>query len=177
MSRMSPSFLLLLAPCGAPFFLRSLRCLLFGLACCLGSLAVAADDVATKVVAGSDFQATREALVEAIEAEGLVVSALIPFNQMLARTAGDLAKSASPFGAAEIVQFCSSQLAWQLLEEDVSQIAFCPLSIAVYTTRVEPAQVVLAWRGPGQGSAGRERAEKLLKKLVDRAAELARLRW
>lgn len=177
MFRMSASSLLFLAPCGAPVFLRSARCLLLGLACCLGLPALAADDVATKVVAGSDFAATREALVEAVEAEGLVVSAVIPFNQMLARTAGDLAKSASPFAGAEIVQFCSSQLAWQLLEEEVSQIALCPLSIAVYTTAAEPAKVVLAWRLPGQGSAGRERAEKLLRKLVDRAAELARLRW
>lgn len=177
MFRMSPSSLLLLAPFGAPFFLRSACGLLIGLACCLGSPVLAADDVATKVVAGSDFSATREALVEAIEAEGLVVSAVIPFNQMLARTAGDLAKSASPFVGADIVQFCSSQLAWQLLEEDVSQIALCPLSIAVYTTPGEPAAVVLAWRMPGQGSAGRGRAEKLLRKIVDRAAELARLRW
>ena len=177
MFRISPSYLLLLAPFGAPFFLRSAPCLLLGLACCLGSPALAADDVATKVVADSDFQATHEAVVEAIEAEGLVVSAVIPFNQMLARTAGDLGKAASPFAGAEIVQFCSSQLAWQLLEEDVSQIGLCPLSIAVYTTSAEPARVVLAWRGPGQGSAGRGRAEKLLRRLVDRAAELARLRW
>lgn len=141
------------------------------------SAAHATEDVTRTVVVGSDFASAREALVEAIEAEGLVVSAIIPFNDMLARTAGDLEKAASPFADAAIVQFCSSVLAWQLLEEEASQIALCPLSIAIYVRRAEPGQVTLAYRSPGNATPGRIKAEKLLVRLVNRSAELARLRW
>jgi len=162
---------------GAPFFLELVRWLLVALAFCLIPGVFAAEDVASTVVVGSDFQSTREALGEAIEAEGLVVSAIIPFNGMLARTAGDLARAASPFAHAEIVQFCSAALAWQLLEEAAAQIALCPLAISVFTTVAEPGRVVLAYRSPGQGTAGRLKAENLLRRLVQRSAELARLRW
>lgn len=165
------------ASCGLAF--RSLigRRLLVMLFFGIVSATYAAEDVTKTVVVGSDFQSAREALVEAIEAEGLVVSAIIPFNDMLARTAGDLEKISSPFTEAAIVQFCSSVLAWQLLEEEASQIALCPLSVAVYVRRAEPGQVTLAYRSPGNTTAGRIKAEKLLIRLVNRSAELARLRW
>ena len=140
-------------------------------------LAFATDDVVSIPVVGSDFASAREALIEAIEAEGLVVSAIIPFNDMLARTAGDLEKTSSPFAQAAIIQFCSSILAWQLLEEEASQIALCPLSIAIYVRRAEPGQVTLTYRSPGNTTPGRVKAEKLLIRLVRRSAELARLRW
>lgn len=168
---------LLQAPSGAPFFLEIVRWVLMAAAFCLIPGVFAAEDVSATVVVGSDFSSAREALVEAIEAEGLVVSAIIPFNAMLARTARDLAHGASPFANAEIVQFCSSLLAWQLLEEDVTQLALCPLSISIFMTTAEPGKVILAYRSPGQATAARIKAEKLLQKLLKRGAELARLRW
>lgn len=174
MRRIYPSYQFA-APLGAPFFLHLARLLLVGLFSI--NTALATEDVAERLASGADFQSAHEALIEAIEAEGLVVSAVIPFNAMLARTAGDLAKGKSPFANAEIVQFCSSLVAWQLLEEDVAQIALCPLSIAVLATTAEPGKVKFAYRLPGKGSAGRLRAEKLLARLVDRAAQLARQRW
>ena len=65
----------------------------------------------------ADFAVARESVVEATEEAGLVVTATIPFNQMLARTAADLGKSGSRYANAEIIQFCSARLAWQLVEE------------------------------------------------------------
>jgi hypothetical protein len=61
-----------------------------------------------RVVAGSDYRAAREALIESIESEGLVVGTVLPFGEMLVRTAPDGA--GSPFAAAEIVQFAAA--AW-----------------------------------------------------------------
>lgn len=162
---------------GVPVFSLIGRRLLVMLFFGMVSATYAAEDVTKTVIVGSDFASAREALVEAIEAEGLVVSAIIPFNDMLARTAGDLEKAASPFADAAIIQFCSSVLAWQLLEEEASQIALCPLSIAIYVRRAEPGQVTLAYRLPGNATPGRVKAEKLLIRLVKRGAELARLRW
>lgn len=169
--------LLLRARRGGRFFLEIVRWLLVVAMLSLIPGIFAAEDVARTVVVGSDFRSAHDALVEAIESEGLVVSAVIPFNDMLARTADDLARASSPLANAEIVQFCSSVLAWQLLEEEASQIALCPLSIAIYVRRTDPDKVTLAYRLPGNATPGRVRAEKLLNRVVHRSAELARLRW
>lgn len=139
--------------------------------------ALAADDVARQQITGGDFQSAHDALIEVIEAEGLVVSAVIPFNRMLERTAAALDYQESPYVDAEVVQFCSSALAWQLITEDPGQLTLCPLSVVVYVLRGEPGKVVLAYRSPGRATTGRSRAEALLHRLVDRAAELARLKW
>lgn len=167
---------LLRAPRGAPIFIGIARWVLLALAFCLIPGVFAAEDVFIRRIAGSDFSTVHEALVEAIEAEGLVVGTVLPVDAMLARTAGDLGRGASPFARAEIVQFCSSVLAWELLDEDVTQIALCPLSITVMTLAAEPGQVVLAYRAPGRASPGRIRAENLLRRLVDRSSDSARFR-
>ena len=86
-------------------------------------------------------------------------------------------RKASPFSNVEVVQFCSSLLAWQLLEEEAAQVALCPLSITLYQVAGEAEEMFLTYRSPGQSTAGRMKAEKLLQRLVDRSIELARLRW
>ena len=137
--------------------------------------ASAADDIVSVVVPRTDFQAVREALIESIEEEGLVVSAVIPFNDMLQRTAAASASNAvSPFVRAEIVQFCSSRIAWQLLAEDRAQIALCPLSVSLQQRRDAPGEVRLAWRSVGRASPGRVAADALVERLVRRAEALAR---
>lgn len=164
------------ASCGAPAFFKISGWVLAALIFFQIPEAVAGDDVQITAVVNSDFPSAREALIESIEADGLVVSQFIPFGAMLERTASDLGKNASPYLAAEIIQFCSARLARQLVEEAAAQIALCPLSIAVYRTRQAPEQVVYAYRLPGGGSAGRIAASRLLEKLLGRAIELARIR-
>lgn len=135
------------------------------------------DDIRALAVPGASFADAREAVIEAVEAAGLVVTATIPFNRMLERTGEALGQGASPYSEAETVQFCSARLAWQLVEEDPAQLALCPMSIAVYATTVDPGAVHFAYRSPGEGSPARKRGEELLRSLVDRAAILARRRW
>lgn len=159
----------------APLLHELIYGLLLLAASCLIPNVMAADDVQSTALPHSDYAAARDALVEAIESEGLVVSAIIPFGNMLERTANALGKIGSPFRQAEIVQFCSAVLARQLIDEDPSQIALCPLSVAVFTLPSNPAQVSYAYRKQTGQSAGRKETEKLLSRLVDRAAVLARL--
>lgn len=163
------------APCGAPFF-QFFRGVLLFVGVFLASLAGAAEDVATREIPVADFATAREALVESIESEGLKVREIIPFNGMLERTAASLGRPGSPFVNVEIVQFCSSPISWQMLEEDASQVALCPLSIAIYMKLAEPGKVTLAWRLPGQGTPGRRNAGDLLQKLAERAVEIVRQR-
>ena len=143
----------------------------------VGGPARAAADIAERVVAVGDFQALREALVDSIEEEGLVVSAIIPFNDMLQRTALAAGPAAvSPFLRAEIVQFCSSGLAREMVGEAPEQLALCPLSVALYVLPGEAGTVFLAYRSPGAATPARVRAAELLQRVVDRAAGLAPLR-
>ena len=158
------------------FFRQIARCLVL-ISVFLNPVVSFSGDLTTRKVSGSDFQAASDALIEAIEAEGLVVSARIPFNLMLERTAAAVERKASPFSNVEVVQFCSSLLAWQLLEEEAAQVALCPLSITLYQVAGEAGEMFLTYRSPGQSTAGRMKAEKLLQRLVDRSIELARLRW
>lgn len=131
------------------------------------------DEVRTLAVADAHVADVREAVIEAIESAGLVVSATVPFNRMLERTGEALGYGTNPYVEAEAVQFCSARLAWQLVTEDPSQLALCPMSIAIYATTAEPKVVRLAYRSPGPGTPGRQRGEQLLRELVEQAAELA----
>lgn len=163
-----------LAPFGAPFFFR----LLVFVSAFFGGLANGyAEELIVRTPLQGDFAAAHEALVEAIEAEGLVVGTVLPFNQMLERTANALDKSASPFANAEVVQFCSSVLAWELVAEDPAQMALCPLSVALYVEAGEPTSVNMAYRSPGRESPGKAKADDLLRSLSQRVINLTRLRW
>lgn len=160
------------ASLGMPFFLM---CALLALPC---GLARAAEAVVTVEIEESDFQSAHEALVEAIEAEGMVVGAVLPFGDMLERTARQARERESgPYRRAELVQFCSAGLAHDMVREDAAQIVFCPLSIALYVPAANPSRVVMAYRVPGEGSPARVQAGQLLGRLVERATRLARLRW
>lgn len=149
------------------------RFFVFLLSFAIAISARAVDDVVTIPVIGSDYPAAREALIEVIEAEGLVVGSILPFDQMLQRTAGQ--RTGMPFEKAEIVQFCSSGLAWTMVREAAEQLALCPLSIAVYA--LEAGKVVLAFRQPGNATPGRRQATALLGRIAGRTVEVARLRW
>ncbi|MDD2742140.1 MAG: hypothetical protein PHV02_07695 [Rhodocyclaceae bacterium] len=120
----------------------------------------------------ADFQIARESVREAIEGAGLVVTAVIPLNQMLERTAGDLGKGKSPFVELETIQFCSARLAWELVEESAAQVAFCPLSLTVFSQPGVPGSVI-SWRSPGRKSPARIRGDDLLRELAAESRLLA----
>jgi len=157
------------APCGVPRFFLVLLWLL-----CLSIPSIAGDAIVVRL-AGTDFGAAHDGLVEAIESEGLVVGSVLPFRAMLARTA--VGEGTIPYGEAEIVQFCSAVLAAELVREAPAQLTLCPLSIALYNLVDDPSAIRMAYRSPGHSTAGRLHAETLLQRIVQRAAELARLRW
>lgn len=155
----------------------AVRRLLAALALGFVVAAGAEETLAVRELPGGDFALVREALIEAIEAEGLVVGATLKFDDMLARTRLEREAGSGPYRMAEIVQFCSSRIAWQLAEEAAENLALCPMSIAIYVPRARPADVLIAWRSPGRGSGGRAAGDDLLRRLVERTAELSRQKW
>lgn len=155
----------------------TVRRLLAALALGFVVAAGAEEMLAVRELPGGDFALVREALIEVIEAEGLVVGTTLKFDDMLARTRLEREAGSGPYRAAEIVQFCSSKIAWQLAEEAAENLALCPMSIAIYVPRARPAAVLIAWRSPGRGSSGRAAGDDLLRRLVERTAELSRQQW
>jgi hypothetical protein len=139
--------------------------------------AASAQDVQTLVVDDSPFELAYESLVETIEGEGYVVASVQHFGDMLDRTT-QLAPGGAPsvYLHARVVLFCSARLAHAMRQEDPTQIALCPLSVALYVRRNKPTQVVFAWRGPTPSTPARQQAEVLLNDVVRRAARLARTR-
>lgn len=133
----------------------------------------AADDVGQLSIAPARYADAREALVDAIEAEGLIPSPPSRFGDMLARTAPALGHPAPIYADAEVLHFCSARIAWQLARENPLNIAQCPLSMAIYTLAGEPATVRLAWRRALGDSPGAHAADELLERIARHAADNA----
>ena len=130
-------------------------------------------DIQQRVLSPSRYADAREALVDAIEAEGLVPSPPSRFGDMLGRTGPSLGQDAPVYADAEVMHFCSARIAWQLARENPLNVAQCPLSMAIYTLPGEPTTVHLAWRGAAGDSPGARAAEALLARIAAQTAENA----
>jgi len=119
----------------------------------------------------------REALVEAIEEQGLAVSNVFAFGAMLDRTGPQLGYGASPYLQAETLQFCSARIAWAVVGEGAPQLALCPLAVSIYVERARPRDVSFSFRTPGTATPARVQADALLRSVVGQAALLGRRHW
>lgn len=153
-----------------PAFLGAMLMLLMTLLGTDGAQAQNQSDLVSLTLPTSDYERVRQALREAVEEQGLIFTPPNAFGEMLERTGKDLDQGESPYGQAEIFQFCSAVLSWQLVKEDPAQIGRCPLSIALYTLRQASGTVHLVYRSPGEGSPGLHQAGALLQRIVTRTA-------
>ena len=134
--------------------------------------AARADDLHSRRLATRDYALAREVLVEAIEDEGLVLSSVSNFGEMLRRTDADLGHGAGKrFSHAEVFAFCSAKVAARLVLEAPERIAWCPLTIALF--QEDPAMPVrLAFRPPSGESPGARDGLALLERLAARVDDL-----
>lgn len=152
-----------------PHRLRRLAC---GWAACavigLAAPAVSAADDALITVAlpGASYGEAREALLDAIAAEGLTAPTISAFAAMLDRTAAALGHPHGLYVEAEIFTFCSARIAAVLVQESPANIARCPLSIALHANPGTPPTVHLGYRDPGFDSPGSRLARALLQRIV-----------
>ena len=135
--------------------------------------AVADDALVHLSITPSRYADAREALVDAIENEGLVPSPPSRFGDMLARTGAALQQPAPVYADAEVMHFCSARIAWQLARENPINAAQCPLSMAIYTLPGETGVVHLAWRTVLGDSPGARAADALLQRIARQTAESA----
>lgn len=124
------------------------------------------DAVRAERITGTDFAATREALLDAMLGQGLSTPTVSHFGNMLARTADDLGHPQDLYDEAEIFTFCSAAVAAQMVASAREHIAWCPLSIALYTLPGRPDEVVLAYRKPPGTTSGGRRAGALMARIA-----------
>ena len=128
-------------------------------------------EIVTRAITGIQYELAREALEEAIAAEGLASPVISYFADMLSRTAGDLGHRADLYRDAHIYTFCTVAAAAQLASESPARIALCPLSIAVYQLADAP-EVHFAYRPTGLDSVGGEMASLTQARILARTLDI-----
>lgn len=152
----------------SPLFL-DLPALCLSLALAFTAASAIAGELVARALPGGDYALARQALVEAIESEGLVPGPVSGFADMLRRTDASLGHGGDIYTEAEIFSFCSIAVAAQLVREDPERIADCPLTIALYRLK-NSGEVRIAYRRRDGDTAGTEAANALLRRIVERTA-------
>jgi uncharacterized protein (DUF302 family) len=123
------------------------------------------------------FESAHEDLVNAITGRGLVIDNNSHVAKMLDRTGQDLGATKKIYGddQGQTFSFCSAGLSRKTMEADPNNIAFCPYTIVLYTTRAEPNKVNIAYRRPVRmdDSAASKAALKEVEALLDGIAREA----
>ncbi|HHJ20153.1 MAG TPA: DUF302 domain-containing protein [Gammaproteobacteria bacterium] len=112
----------------------------------------------------SDFESAKDALLDAIQGRGMVVSYTSHADAMLGRTAGAVGATELVYKHAEILLFCKADLSHNLVAASPHNIVMCPYSIAVYETKDEPGVVYYSYRSADDSKIP---AVKLIQKLLD----------
>lgn len=155
-------------------FARAL-CASAGIALAVPASADGVPAIVTQPIPGIAYDHAREALEEAIAAEGLAAPVVSHFADMLARTAADLGHRENLYRHAHIYTFCTVAAAAQLAGEDPRRIALCPLSIAIYQLP-GGQEVTVAYRPTGLDSVGGEMASATQARIVARTLDILGLR-
>lgn len=146
--------------------------LLLALLCCALLGPARGEEIYSRSLATRDYALVRQALVEAIEDEGLVLAGVSDFGGMLRRTDPDVGHGAgNRFQHAEVFAFCSVGVAARLVLEAAERIAYCPLTIALYQESGS-TPVHLAFRPPGGDSPGARAGLALQQRLAGRVESL-----
>ncbi len=106
-----------------------MRLLLSAAMCALALPALAAD--VTMYATDDDFDGATFAVESAIVDRGLVIDYVSHVGEMLARTKADVGGTVDLYDEADVFLFCSSTVSRSVMEQDPTNIAFCPYGIFV----------------------------------------------
>ena len=112
------------------------------------------------------FTDAKEALLNSIVEQGIVLSNELHASDMLNRTAPDLGISENVYLHAATFEFCSSILSHALVARDPANMMTCPYAIGIYVLTRQPDTVHMAFRKP-QGTPGSEETTDKIEKLLD----------
>ena len=83
------------------------------------------------------------AVESAILDRGLTIDFTSYTGDMLERTREDVGSDVVLFEEAMLFNFCSATVSREVLEADVTNLAFCPYTIFVYSTPDNPGQTIV----------------------------------
>ncbi|MEJ8474103.1 DUF302 domain-containing protein [Roseibium algae] len=125
------------------------------------------DGVTAYKVVG-DFDDVHFGLESAIVNRGLVIDHTSHVGEMLARTKDDVGGTKDIFVKAEALMFCSANLSRKVMEEDPSNIAFCPYVVFAYEAADNPGTTLVGFRQlPETGSDASKQAIGAVNALLD----------
>ncbi len=113
-----------------------------------------------------DFEDAKLNLVDAIEAEGMVISSTSHAKTMLDRTAESVNGKGNIYDKAEIIQFCKVDLSHKLVSANPHNLVLCPYSIAVYSLKTKPEIIYFSYRAPYLDEPVVKDIQKLLDQLI-----------
>lgn len=120
------------------------------------------------------FDEVKEALELAITGQGLLLRDTLHIAEMLERTASDTGLKKSPYAKALSLEFCSISLTYRMAQADPANMAFCPLTISIYSLAEEPDITYLSYRKPqlnGNATEAVTAITSTLRQIVESALE------
>jgi len=116
--------------------------------------------------AEGEYSDAKEALLNSITEQGIVVANELHPSLMLNRTAPDLGIKENVYLEAVTYEFCSSLLSHEMVAHDPANMMACPYAIGLYELTRQPGVVHMAYRKP-QGVPGSEHLTDKVEKLVE----------
>ncbi len=132
--------------------------------------ASAADDVYTTTTQEQSFADVVTAIENGIINQGLKIDYHGFIGDMLKRTAADVGANKVLYSDAEFFTFCSAVMSRNVMEAEITDIAYCPYVIFVYEAADTPNTVTIGFRQLPEGGE-RKSVNMLLREIVDSAAE------
>jgi len=135
-----------------------------------GLVGAHAQDAAKTYTSDQPYEDVAASLEDAVVNRGYVIDYHGQIGDMLTRTAVDVGAEKPLYSNAEFIQFCSAVVSRKAMEEDLSNIAFCPYVLFVYEAEEKPGEIVVGYR-PLPAGPGRDEVNTLLDEIAQEAAE------
>lgn len=117
----------------------------------LGTTASADDADMVTYMTDESYEDVLFGLENAILDQGLIVDAISHVGEMLERTRADVGSDVVLFLDADVYSFCSAKVSRKVMEQDPTNIRFCPYDIFVSRAPATPDTVTIGYRSMPEG--------------------------
>ena len=116
----------------------------------------------------------KDALVSAIEGQGIKITSTLHIGGMLERTAADTGLTDKIYAKAESLEFCSIPLSYKMSQAHPANMATCPLTLSIYQKAGDETSTYIAFRRPrmlGDAAAAEQALMAFLDDIVHETLE------
>lgn len=141
----------------------------------LGMFCLTTHAVEFNVVQSTEsYEDVVENVTDAIIGRSLNISNVLHIGEMLNRTGENFGYEKNVFRQAEIIQFCSANLAHQMVSVNPNNMVLCPFAISIYQLNNDDTTVYLAYRTPTASQDDAEiisKVQRLYKNIIQEVTE------